>query len=422
MAYKGISTKIMKDGTKNIFVRFQYDGKIFPIKNFTIIFGCNTEKSAKTKLDEVKLLLSQGKDPFSKTYSSIEELYKQRRDEQVKNLTWVKTTARTYDYFYENHIKKIIGWKRIEKVNYEDIKKIQKKFKAHQGGSINKLIDILRPIFKEEMKKGNLTENIMLKVEKVATQVQREKLSNRTPMKNIDIIRKIYNSIEKYNKCQTKNIFEHRMFFYMIIMTAHRVGEVIQLEKKHCNLKENKIISPTTITKTREEYHFPIPDECIEYIRNHDGEGFLWHIPKGGQSVRVWQRILDLAQIEVYPGHQISIHDTRRMMLSIMINDLKIDSKLADACLEHKTQGVIKYYLEFTYEEKVEAYKKYWSYIKEEEYIEPTPHIYTSKEKTLEKPENNDTNIEKLEKLIDMFEKDYLTKEEFIKAKAKILD
>ena len=58
------------------------------------------------------------------------------------------------------------------------------------------------------------------------------------------------------------------------------------------------------------------------------------------------------------------MHDTRKMMMSIMINDLGIDSRLADYCLDHKPQGTIKHYLEFTYEDKVKAYEKYWKYIK----------------------------------------------------------
>jgi hypothetical protein len=55
----------------------------------------------------------------------------------------------------------------------------------------------------------------------------------------------------------------------------------------------------------------------------------------------------------------------RRLMLSVMIKDLKIDSVLADSCLNHKQRGVINHYLSFEYADIEEAYHKYWDYIRE---------------------------------------------------------
>ena len=50
----------------------------------------------------------------------------------------------------------------------------------------------------------------------------------------------------------------------------------------------------------------------------------------------------------------------------LMIRDCKIDSMLADYCLEHMQKGVIEHYLNFDYSSKVESYKKYWNYIKDQ--------------------------------------------------------
>ena len=51
-------------------------------------------------------------------------------------------------------------------------------------------------------------------------------------------------------------------------------------------------------------------------------------------------------------------------MLSVMIRDLHIDSRLADYCLDHKQMGVIKHYLEFNYNDKLNSYNKYWNLLR----------------------------------------------------------
>ncbi|MEA2050635.1 MAG: hypothetical protein U9O56_07890 [Campylobacterota bacterium] len=46
MAIKGITTKTMKDGSKAIMVRFKYQGRAYPVKNFTKLYGIKTQKEA----------------------------------------------------------------------------------------------------------------------------------------------------------------------------------------------------------------------------------------------------------------------------------------------------------------------------------------------------------------------------------------
>ncbi|MEA3523202.1 MAG: hypothetical protein U9R50_09505, partial [Campylobacterota bacterium] len=67
MPYPGITTKTLENGVNNIYVRFKHLGKVYPVKNFTKLFGCKTEKQAYDKLQEVKLEISKG---------TSDELYK----------------------------------------------------------------------------------------------------------------------------------------------------------------------------------------------------------------------------------------------------------------------------------------------------------------------------------------------------------
>ena len=61
---------------------------------------------------------------------------------------------------------------------------------------------------------------------------------------------------------------------------------------------------------------------------------------------------------------RLSIHDVRRLMLTVMIKDCGIDSRLADTCLSHKQSGVIQHYLSFGYKDIEASYHKYWDKIR----------------------------------------------------------
>jgi integrase len=160
-----------------------------------------------------------------------------------------------------------------------------------------------------------------------------------------------------------EEITEYRMFLYMVLLTAHRYGEILKLKKENVIFSENKIISPKTITKTKEDYHFPIPLECRAYIESIES-GLLFPTINKSAIWHVYQRYIRDCEINIYEGKKLSIHDTRRLMLSVMIMDCGIDSRLADSCLNHKQKGVIKHYLHFQYKDIVGAYEQYWKKIK----------------------------------------------------------
>jgi len=360
MAYKGIKTEVLKNGSKVVKVRFKHLGKTYPIKNFTKLFGCKTEKSAFEKLQEIKREISKGKDPFISTPVTLNEIFETRLAQKVANGDWTHSTPQNYTYFYNAHIRKAIGHKKIEKITYEDLLKIQNSMTNVANSTKNTLKMILRPIFIEEMKKGNIYENQIDKLETYNMPV-RESLEVRTADKHIEIVRKLYKAIPQYQTKSDKQTREIHNFLYLILLTAHRFGELLRLTKEDCYIERKMIISPKTITKTREDYKFPIPDECLEYI-NSVKSGLLFPSIKRGSIYEMFQRLIKQTDIEIYNNKRISLHDTRRFMLTIMIRDLSIDSILADSCLNHKQKGVINHYISFVYEDIEGAYHKYWEH------------------------------------------------------------
>lgn len=370
MSYNGISKKVMNDGSVNILVRFKYKNISYNNKNFTKLFGCKTEKQANDKLQEIKVEISKGNNPFleDQTKETLNELWDERYERKVRNGEWNEITSRGYKYFYNAHIRELIGWKKISKIDYNDLEKVGDKLAYRQGGSKNQFKRMMNSLFDDCIKKGLIAKNIILDLKTH----QEGKTKNIEQISNEDflsIVRKMYKGIPAFtiqNNCGIKTeeeIREYRMFLYMVLLTAHRYGEILKLKKENVVLIENKIISPKMITKTKEDYHFPIPMECRDYIESIES-GLLFPTINKSAIWHVYQRYIRDCGINIYEGKKLSIHDTRRLMLSIMIMDCGIDSRLADSCLNHKQKGVIKHYLHFQYKDIVGAYEQYWNKIK----------------------------------------------------------
>ncbi len=405
--YAGIRSEVMKDGSVAIMAQFKHLGVRYSKKNLTSLWGIRTEKKGFEKLQEIKAELSDKKDPFASSASSLNLIWEKKLEKNRASGEWAKSTCKNYSYFYKTHIRTAIGQKKIERITYNDIMNLFDHFKANQASSKNTLIDILRPIFNEEQIKGNITKNIFDPIKKFVEIPQKAPVSDRTHYEDIEIIRRIYNAIPDYNQARVHNIEMHQNFLYMLILSCHRVGELTKLEKKHCNLEHRIIVAPKTITKSKRDYHYPIPEECISYIENHKG-GVLFPIARGGTLSRIFQRILFQAGIDTIEGHTLSNHSVRAMMMSIMINDLDIKESIAHNCLEHKPQDMKKHYHNIPYSVKAKTFKQYWDYIKE---------IPIENEDN----KNTDANLDDLKELISNYKEGLLTKEEFEIAKKMIL-
>lgn len=363
MIKENITIKTLQNGTKNYYVRFMFQGREYPVKNFTKLYGCKTKKTTLLKLSEIKIEISKGKDPFTASGNSLNEIFDMRLKQKVENGDWTHSTPKNYSYFYNAYIRKSIGHKKIEKITYEDLLKIQNGMTNVVNSTKNTLKMILRPIFIEHIKLGNIHINHIDKLETYNMPV-RENLELRTDEKHLDVVRKIYNAILLYKTKSDKQLLEIHTFLYLVLLTAHRFGELLRLTKEDCYIDKKMILSPKSITKTKEDYKFPIPEECLEYIESIES-GLIFPSVKRGSLYQIFQRVITLSKIDIYNTKRISMHDTRRFLLTIMIRDLKIDSMLADTCLNHKQRGTVKHYLAFNYGDIQEAYNQYWEIIRD---------------------------------------------------------
>ena len=362
--YPGISTKIDKNNNTQIMVRFKHQGTTYPVKNFTKLFGCKTQKQAFNKLQEVKLSITNGFNPFNPKGNTLNDIFYQRIENKLLSKQWSEYTVGNYKIFYENVIKKSLGHKKLNKITYDDLCKIleNKEIIVKKNVWKNRLKQILNPIFKEAIKRDEIHINPCEKIEHFSREDTETVSSKIVDGDLLSIAQKLYNAIENYPVKTASQKNEYKCFLYLVLLTAHRKGEVSELKKEDCYLSYGKIISPKEITKTKEESEFPIPRECIAHIESIES-GKLFPNIKRDSIYLMFQRLVRISGIELRREKKLTIHNTRNLMLNIMIEH-GVDSKLADSCLDHKMQGTIRSYIEFSFKQKKDAYQKYWDLVR----------------------------------------------------------
>lgn len=361
MAIRGITQKTLKNGEIAIYVRWKYQGQNKGVQNFTKLYGCNTPTQAKNKLNEIKIGLSKGIDITKQTKNLDYYFYENCRIKVLKKEWREDTTAKNYKKYYEANIKEKIGWKKLSKITYADLIEITDTLAHTKGTSRNTLKKILNPIMKEALKRNDITINEVEKLDHHKTE-KREKLDKRINEDNLIVAQKLYKAIALYKPKETLKK-ELNAYLYLLIMTAHRYGELLKLNIDDVYIEDNLIISPAHITKTNEDYHYPIPDECLEYFKSVKS-GKLFPNLRYSSMADYFKKLIVLSEIKLFRNKTITAHDTRRLMLDIMINYCKIDGMLADYCIDHKQKGEVEAYLGFTYNHKKEAFIKYWDIIR----------------------------------------------------------
>jgi len=367
--YPGITTKIDKNNNIQILVRFKHLSTTYPVKNFTKLFGCKTQKQASDKLQEIKILITKGQNPFNPMGNTLDEIFKRKIENKRLSQEWSEFTISNYELFYEKILRKSLGHKKLNKITYDDLLKIleNKEFLIKKNVWKNRLKQILNPIFKDAIKQGEIFINPCDKVDHFKVEEVEPVSAKIIDDDLLYLSQEIYRTIEKYPVKTKSELEEYKCYLYMVLLTAHRIGEVCNLTKEDCYIQHKKIISPKKITKTSEESEFPIPDECMEYIKSVE-KGKLFPNIKRASVYLMFQRLLSISNIELRKDKILTIHNTRNLMLNIMIQN-GIDSRLADSCLDHKPHGTIKSYLEFSFKQKKEAFEKYWTLVRNDELL-----------------------------------------------------
>lgn len=401
--YPGITKETDRHNNTKIMVMFKHEGTRYPKKNFTKLFGCTTLKQAYDKLQEVKISITKGQNPFITSEVSLNEIFEKRVSNKRISGEWSENTIANYELFYDKEIKQKLGHKKLNKITYSDLLKILEDSEFIKKKSVwkNRLKQILNPIFKDALKQGTIFTNPCDNIDNYSSDEPEELHSKLVSNDILPVTQELYKAIPKYPVKTKEQKPEYECFLYLVVLTARRIGELCQLQKKNCYLNHSKIISPKEITKTKKEFEFPVPDECIKYIESV-GDGLLFPNIKRDSVYLMFQRLLKYTSIDTRNNKTLTVHNTRDLMLNIMIEN-GIDSRLADFCLDHKPIGVIRSYLSFSYKQKKDAFEKFWGLVRDDQ-------MFMEKEKFKE---------EFFKRYEKEFEKEWeLRKDELIKSKS----
>lgn len=362
--FDGITEEKNAKGEKVIYVLFQFQGKRYPKKNFTKLFGCTTKEEASKRLMQVKLDISQNKDPFSVPKIILNDFFDEMARENLESGKWKANSHYWNILFYNKYLRSTIGHKKPSKITKDDLKNILTKNMKHLAEETKQqLRKILSPIFKEAIEQGLMFEDLSTSLP-VVPRTLKEDLEVRSLDDVGVIVKKFYNTIPYYVAHKIHQRTEMINFYMFILMTGKRTGEVLKLKRENCYLDEKVCISTKTITKTEKSFKFPLPDEVIPFIESVKS-GLLF--PTIGKTTvgKTWEVLLRIARIRLVADKRITPHDTRRFILNIMIDELNVKESVADACIDHAQIGVIRHYRSIKYKEIEEAFFKYWEFLRD---------------------------------------------------------
>lgn len=364
--YPGVTTKILKNGTKNIYVRLKYKGTNYGVKNFTKHFNCHTEKSAYDKLNTyVKAEINNDRNPFENRSLILNDLW----DNKLLTVRWKENTIKHYTNYYDIVIRNTLGKKSIHKITAKDILKLKDEYSHKSISYQNRIKSIISPIIDNAVIQGDLEYN-PLSIIKNEVAPAAQAISEKVIDNELVIARRIYKKLSN-NEVQYISNYHHRKFddndetnalFIMMLLTVHRFGELLQLKKS--DIYGEKVISPREITKTNRPYEFPFPPELKNYISNIDNDSLLFPNLNRGRVNTRFKKLIESLELTVIKNQIITPHDLRRIFTSILVKE-KTDVTLIDFTLEHKTRGIMSHYLHYSYDDKKSVFEKYWNLIRE---------------------------------------------------------
>ena len=352
------------EGQKNYIANFSHLGKRYGDRNLTKLFGSKTALQAFNKLNEIKVAIASGQNPFVTSSLKINDLiskYFAQLKSRKSNSQYVAINT----YVYEKHIQPIIGHLFIEKVTIEHINKIIALMQSQgmSSASIRKIKTILNPIFHEAYLQEDIKRNILdlanfgKKGSSFKLQSDKEQLTHRVGEPVEEVAKKLYHAA-----MQVENL-NYRAAFLLSIMCARRIGEIRQLNYEDIDFTHHVIKARKETTKTNVQEHYPLPVEVKEAL----------HVDtkKTGRIFTFWdttfhdnykKNVVNKSNIKIVQGEKITSHDNRTLFLSI--GRRKFPYELVDKALSHKQGTIAEIYTVYEENELTKVYDAYWEILR----------------------------------------------------------
>lgn len=366
--YTGIYSLKTANGKEEFYATFRLQGEFYQNKNLTKDFFCTTAKKASERLDEIKVLLRQGINPFSGNIDSekvedivITDIQNKKPKKAGKDNSKYK---RNLENFYYAHIHPVIGHLKPEKVNSSHINKILDGLSDTKKGHKLNVHVLMYKIFDDLLRKRQIDINPFHGID-YGNHEGKPSLDIRLNEPSEMIAIKLFKASLEYKG-------PHKLLFLLSIMLARRIGEVHQLKFSHIkrfSTGEYYVLTTPDITKTGIEEKYPLPSEAIELlpdnILNPDyANEKLFPFAYSGIFLK-YNVLVKNAKLQINDKHKITSHDNRHLFITIL-SQLGVLPDLADHCLSHYQQKTSKdIYLNSIYEARKSIFHKWWKFLRE---------------------------------------------------------
>lgn len=378
--YSNIYELNMANGETHYIASFSHNGTRYSDKNLTKLFGSKTAKIASEKLSDIRIQLSKGVDVFSSKSNKVDELV----------YTYLSTRSESYNkantFFYNKHIKPIIGHLLISKVSKEHFLKIKKNMEdlGLASSTIKKVRTLLFPIFEEAYNSEVIPRNT-IKLVQMGVHGTKPKLTDRIDEPLTSAIRKIY-------RTALKEEYDYNIFFLISIMCARRFGEIAEL--KYEDIRDGVVHVRASTTKTYKNLHadmivetYPLPKEVQDLIQDGTGRLFQhWHRTYMDRYATMMKENVNLKLRPLAEKFPIRSHDNRNFIQSLLSKKYGIDY-VGAACLSHREEksNINARYNSMEYEDRLELYETYWAILRDNEFAELTKNAIEEQVKELSK-------------------------------------
>lgn len=261
------------------------------------------------------------------TFDNCVKLYLQRN-------ILKKSTIKSYYSLYNKHLKKNLGYKRVSKIQSNDIGLLTQNIKNYSNNYQNKILMFIKSVLKWSKRNFNIKN-------KVENNIEFHKRKKRNFYKVIEP-----NEFAKFIK--TINRFDYKIFFLTLYLSGARKGEVqgltwndIDFKKsiinitKQWNNKANQFTPPKTESSIRQ---ILIPKtllkalEELKKMNNGHVDDFVFGGHKHFSAThidRIKNKYCDMAQI-----NRFNHHDLRHSYASLLIS-LQADITIVAELLGH---------------------------------------------------------------------------------------
>ena len=219
-------------------VRMRKDGRLE--KRFTIdgkrhsVCGCtNKELSEKEQALRDQIKAGAYTENRNITLDQYFNEWIKSREKEVKG-----NTIRSYTSWYENHIKSILGDRRIQKIERREIKKVQDEcLETMKAGGANSVMRVLKALLNDAVRDGIIVKSPAIGIKEVKEDVKATETTHRalTEQEQAEFMQEAKNSYY-YN------------FFALLLCTGMRNGEARALTWQDVDFKNNVIHINKTVT------------------------------------------------------------------------------------------------------------------------------------------------------------------------------